>query len=96
MVGVLTDEALDSLENSKDKRVHLVRPDTLRPLGNGLFEALTINAHFNPALAFNIGVTWSVGNLSKFKVNGVSVPVDSFGMTTARVYFGLIWFVQKK
>lgn len=70
--------------------------DTIEASGGGFAFGGGIDAHFNPALAFNAGVTWSVGNLSKFKLNGATVPVDSFGMTTARVYFGLIWFVQKK
>jgi hypothetical protein len=41
MPTVLTDEALDSLEDPNDRRVHLVRPETVRPLGNGLYEAIT-------------------------------------------------------
>ena len=42
MPGILTDLALESLEDPDDKRVHLVRPDSIRPLGNGLFEAVTL------------------------------------------------------
>lgn len=42
MPSILTDEALDSLEDLNDRRVHLVRQDTVRPLGNGLFEAVTL------------------------------------------------------
>jgi hypothetical protein len=39
---VLTDLALDSIQDPDDKRVHLVRPDSIRPLGNGLYEAVTL------------------------------------------------------
>ncbi len=42
MSTVLTDEALDSLEDPNDRLVHLVRPDTIRPVGNGLYEAITV------------------------------------------------------
>ena len=42
MPGVLTDIALDSIQDPDDKRVHLVRPDSVRPLGNGLYEAVTL------------------------------------------------------
>jgi hypothetical protein len=42
MPGVLTDIDLDSLQDPNDRRVHLVRPETVRPLGNGLFEAITL------------------------------------------------------
>ena len=42
MPAVLTDIALDSIEDSDDTRVHLVRPDSVRPLGNGLYEAVTL------------------------------------------------------
>jgi hypothetical protein len=42
MPTVVTDTALDSMQDPDDKRVHLVRPDSIRPLGNGLFEAITL------------------------------------------------------
>ena len=42
MPTVLTDEALDSLEDPNDRRVHLVRQETIRPLANGMFEAVTV------------------------------------------------------
>lgn len=51
-----------------------------------------LNAHFTPALAFSGGITWSVGNFSVYKVNGLEVPVDSLGATSARVHLGLVWF----
>ena len=42
MPAVLTDIALDSIEDPDDQRVHLVRPGSIRPLGNGLYEAVTL------------------------------------------------------
>ena len=51
-----------------------------------------LNAHFTPALAFSGAVTWSVGNFSVYKVNGIEVPSDSPGVTSARVHLGLVWF----
>jgi hypothetical protein len=54
-----------------------------------------INAHFNPALAFNAGVVWSFGNMD-FKVNGASERTESRGMTSARVQVGIVWFPQRK
>lgn len=54
-----------------------------------------INAHFNPALAFNAGVVWSFGDMD-FKVNGASERTESIGMTSARVQVGIVWFPQRK
>ena len=54
-----------------------------------------INAHFNPALAFNAGVVWSFGNMD-FKVNGAPERTESVGMTSARVQVGIVWFPQRK
>lgn len=51
-----------------------------------------LNAHFSPALAFSGAVTWSVGNFSVYKVNGIEVPADAQGITSARVHLGLVWF----
>ncbi|MEQ1730231.1 MAG: outer membrane beta-barrel protein, partial [Vicinamibacterales bacterium] len=51
-----------------------------------------LNAHFRPALAFSGALTWSTGNFSIYKLNGVEVPVDSLGATSARVHLGLVWF----
>ena len=42
MPGILTDEALDSMQDPDDGRVHLVRPETIRPIGGGLWEAITV------------------------------------------------------
>jgi hypothetical protein len=42
MPAVLTDIALDSIQDPDDKRVHLVQADSIRPLGNGLYEAVTL------------------------------------------------------
>lgn len=50
-----------------------------------------LNAHFTPALAFSGAVTWSAGNFSVYKVNGIEVPSDSPGVTSARVHLGLVW-----
>jgi len=55
-----------------------------------------LNAHFTPAVAFTTSGVWSVGSLSNLKINGDSVPFDSFGFTTARVHIGIIWFPQAK
>ena len=54
-----------------------------------------INVHFIPALALTTGITWSVGNIDNVKINGTDVPVDSFGMTTARFHVGIIWFPKR-
>ncbi len=51
-----------------------------------------LNAHFSPALAFSGAITWSTGNFSIYKVNGIEVPGDSLGATSARVHLGLVWF----
>jgi hypothetical protein len=51
--------------------------------------------HFIPALALTTGITWSLGNIDKVKVDGVESPVDSLGMTTARFHVGIIWFPQR-
>jgi len=51
-----------------------------------------LNAHFTPALAFSGAVTWSAGNFSAYKVNGIEVPSDSLGATSARVHLGIVWF----
>jgi len=42
MPGVATAEALEYMEDPDDDRVHLVRPETIRPIGNGLVEAITV------------------------------------------------------
>lgn len=55
-----------------------------------------INAHIKPALAFNAGVVWSVGNIGNFEVNGTSADLDSVGMTSARIQIGIVWFPQQK
>ncbi len=55
-----------------------------------------INVHFNPPLAFTTGVAWSLGNVDKFKINGIDVPVDSLGVTTARFHVGIIWFPRSQ
>lgn len=51
-----------------------------------------LNAHVTPALALSGAVTWSVGSFSVYKVNGLEVPSDSPGVTSARVHLGLVWF----
>jgi hypothetical protein len=55
-----------------------------------------INIHFIPALAFTTGITWSLGNINNYKLNGTEEPIDSFGVTTARFHIGIIWFPQSK
>jgi hypothetical protein len=70
--------------------------NTVEASGAGVAFGGGINAHFNPALAFTTGVTWSVGNFANGKVNGNVVDLDSFGMTSARVQVGIIWFPQSK
>jgi hypothetical protein len=70
--------------------------DEVEGNGFGLAVGGGINAHFNPALAFNAGVVWSVGNVGDFKLNGSSAGLDSAGMTTARVQIGIVWFPQQK
>ena len=42
MPGVVTDTAPDYIQAPEEKRVHLVRPDSLRPVGDGLYEAVTL------------------------------------------------------
>jgi hypothetical protein len=42
MPGIATAKALDRMEDPDDGRVHLVRPESIRPIGNGLFEAITV------------------------------------------------------
>ena len=55
-----------------------------------------LNAHFNPALAFTARSRMVLGDVGDFKANGSALNLDSFGMTTARIHIGLIWFVQNK
>ena len=42
MPGVLTKQALDYLWGPDDRRLHIVRRDTMRPLENGLYEGVTL------------------------------------------------------
>ena len=70
--------------------------DTLESSGYGFAFGGGLNAHFNPAVAFTAGATWAIGEQTKVKINGITVPLDSLGVTTARVHFGLIWFPQAK
>jgi hypothetical protein len=42
MPGVVTDTALDYIEAPEERRAHLVRRDSIRELGNGLVEAVTL------------------------------------------------------
>jgi hypothetical protein len=42
MPGVVTDTAVDYIQAPEEKRVHLVRRDSIRELGNGLFEGVTL------------------------------------------------------
>ena len=65
--------------------------------GTGVSFGGGVNVHFKPALALTTGVTWATGNLSDFKLNGNSSgSLDSLGLTSARVYVGVIWFPQAK
>ncbi len=70
--------------------------DNLELSGVGVAFGGGINAHFNPALAFTTGVTWSVGNIGNAKVNGSAVSFDPYGVTSARLHLGIIWFPQSK
>lgn len=70
--------------------------DEVKANGFGFAVGGGINAHFNPALAFNAGVVWSIGDVGNFKVNGTSFDLDSVGMNTARVQVGIVWFPQQK
>jgi hypothetical protein len=40
--GVVTDTGLDYIQPPEEKRAHLVRRDSIRELGNGLFEGVTL------------------------------------------------------
>ena len=42
MPGVITAEALEHVEDPDSPRVHLVRPESIRPLGDGRCEAITL------------------------------------------------------
>ena len=42
MPAVVTDTALDYIKAPEEKRAHLVRRDSIRDLGNGLFEGVTL------------------------------------------------------
>jgi hypothetical protein len=42
MAGVLTEAAVYPIEDPEDDRVHLVRPETIRHLDNGMVEATTL------------------------------------------------------
>jgi hypothetical protein len=68
--------------------------DEIEASGAGGMFGAGLNAHFTPAVAFSAAAVWTVGNFSDFKVNGTSLPVDSFGVTTARVHVGIVWFPQ--
>lgn len=70
--------------------------DKLESSGTGGSFGAGLNAHFTPALAFTTGATWSFGSVGDVKLNGVKLPSESVGMTTARVHFGLIWFPQSQ
>jgi hypothetical protein len=51
-----------------------------------------LNAHFTPGVAFSAAVTWSLGNFSKYEIDGVAVPRNSYSATSARVHLGVVWF----
>lgn len=70
--------------------------DRVETNGAGFAFGGGLNAHFTPAVAFTTHVVWSIGNMSNGKVNGVTVPLDSFGFGTARVHVGVVWFPQSK
>jgi hypothetical protein len=70
--------------------------DTVKLTGAGVAFGGGINVHVNPAVAFSTGVTWSAWNVDNFRISGSAVPVDSLTMTTARIHFGMVWFVQSK
>jgi len=71
--------------------------DTVEGGGAGVSFGGGVNVHFKPALALTTGVTWATGDIGNIKFNGTSVSGDnSFGLTTARVYVGIIWFPQSK
>ena len=42
MPGIVTDTALDYIQAPEEKRAHLVRRDSIRELGNGLVEGVTL------------------------------------------------------
>ena len=42
MPGVVTDTALDYIQAPEERRAHLVRRDSIRELGNGLVEGVTL------------------------------------------------------
>ena len=42
MPGVVTDTVLDYIRAPEEKRAHLVRRDSIRELGNGLLEGVTL------------------------------------------------------
>lgn len=60
--------------------------------GAGVSVGGGLNAHFTPALAFSAAATWTVGNFSRYEVDGVQVPGDAVSATSARVHIGLVWF----
>lgn len=60
--------------------------------GAGVSVGGGLNAHFTPGLAFAGSATWTVGNFSRYEVNGLQVPGDSMSATSARVHLGLVWF----
>lgn len=62
--------------------------------GAGLAFGGGLNAHFTPRFAFSGGVTWMVGDFTKYEVNGVDIGGSSMGATSARVHLGLIWFAK--
>ena len=51
-----------------------------------------LNAHFTPKVAFSAAVAWSVGNFSRYEVDGVEVANNSYSASSARVHLGLVWF----
>lgn len=62
--------------------------------GAGLAFGGGLNAHFTPRFAFSGGVTWMVGDFTKYEVNGIDRAGSSMGATSARVHLGLVWFAK--
>ncbi len=70
------------------------RTTRLTARGAGLEFGGGLNAHFTPRFAFSGGVTWMVGDFTRYEVNGVDLGGSSVGATSARVHLGLVWFAK--
>ncbi len=59
--------------------------------GAGLSAGAGLEVFFNPRLALDIALKWSVGNFNSFRFEGRDLGLDDASATTTRFNIGLSW-----